>query len=44
VDAAELAHGRVEPLGLLEVADVTRVGDHNELRVRDRLLELVCDA
>ena len=42
--ATELAHGLVELLGLLEVADVTGTGDHDELRVRDRLLELACDA
>jgi hypothetical protein len=40
----ELAHGLVELLGLLEVADVTGTGDHDELRVRDRLLKLACDA
>jgi len=44
VCAAELAHGVVELLGLLEVAEVTAAGDHYEFRVRDRLLELACDA
>jgi hypothetical protein len=37
VGAAELAHGVVELLGLLEIADWTRGGDHDELRVWDRL-------
>jgi hypothetical protein len=36
VGAAELAHGLIEPLGLLEVAYVTCVGDHHERGVRDR--------
>jgi len=43
VGAAELADGLVELFGLLEVADVTAAGDHDELRVRDRLLELPRD-
>ena len=44
VSAAEPADGVVERLGLLEVADVTGAGDDDELRVRDPLLELACDA
>src|SRR5215203_5796050 len=44
VGAAELAHGLVELLRPLEVADVPGAGDHYELRVRDRLLEAACDA
>jgi len=42
--AAELAYGLVELLGLLEVADVTGLRDHDELRVGYRVLELECDA
>jgi hypothetical protein len=44
VGAAERAHGFVELLGPLEVADVTSFGDDDELCLRDRLLELACDA
>jgi hypothetical protein len=42
--AAELAHGPVELLGSLEAADMTGTEDDDEPRVRDRLLELSCDA
>jgi hypothetical protein len=35
VGPAELAYGGVELFGLLEVADVAAVGDHDELGVRD---------
>ena len=42
--AAERAHGLVELLGLLEVADVTGLRDHDELRVGYLVLELACDA
>jgi len=44
VAAAELAHGFVERFGPLEIAAVTGVGNNDELRVRDGLLELACDA
>jgi hypothetical protein len=40
MSAAELAHGLVESLGLLEVAGVTGARDDDEFRIRDRLLEL----
>jgi hypothetical protein len=41
--AARPPIGVVERLGLLEVAHVTGAWDDDELRVRDRLLELACD-
>src|SRR5688572_6563423 len=44
VGAAELAHGLVDLLGPLEIAELARARDHDELRVRDRVLELACDA
>jgi hypothetical protein len=44
VSAAEFADGVVERLGLFEVAQVTGVWDHDEVRIRDRLFELACDA
>jgi hypothetical protein len=44
VGAAELAHGFVELLELLEVADLTGAGNPDKRRVRDGPLELTCDA
>ena len=44
MSTAEVADGVVERLGPLEVSHVTGAGDHDELRVRDRLLELATDA
>jgi len=44
VGATEIAHGLVEPLGLLEVADVAAVRDHDQLGAGNRLLELAGDA
>src|SRR3954447_6826416 len=44
VGAAELTYRLVEPRRLLEVADMTGVGDHDELRIGDRPLELPGDA
>jgi hypothetical protein len=44
VIAAELADGVVERFGLLEVAQVTGAGDHDEVRVGDRVLEAASDA
>jgi len=40
---AERAYGRVEALGLVEVADVPATRDHDELSVGDGLLELTGD-
>jgi hypothetical protein len=44
VSAAELADRGVEQLGLLEIAHVTSARDHDEVRFRDRVLELAGDA
>ena len=41
--AAELTLGLVELLGPLEVADVAAAWDHDQLGVRNRLLELAGD-
>jgi len=37
VGARRLAHGIVELFGSFEVADVSRRGDHSELRIRGSL-------
>ena len=42
--ATELTHRFGEQLRLLKVAEVAGSGDHDELGVRKRLLELACDA
>ena len=42
--AAELPHGLVDAFGLLEVADVTAIGNHNQVRGGNRVLELARDA
>ena len=44
MSAAELADGGVEQFGLLEVAHVAGAWDHDERRVRNRVLELARDA
>jgi hypothetical protein len=44
VGAAELAHGAVELLGPLKLADMPRAGNHYKSRVWDGPLKLVGDA